>query len=115
MMGAAVYILWLLLIGAASFAAWFFLNSRQWLLAWLWLPVLLAAGAAGADGWVFAVIVYFLTLCAMMAPTSGLFSLLADTAALNRSDLDNFESWRHWNVKDMWQNPKPMRQKPPSV
>lgn len=105
------FVLWALLIGVASFLAWFGLNSRQWLLAWIWLPVSLAGLAAYLEGGAFFIIIYFLSLCGMMMPFSGIFALIMGIWLPNRFDTDVLKSWEKWDIKEMWHNPTPMRDK----
>lgn len=101
--------LWFILLGVASFLAWFCLNSRQWLLAWIWLPASLAALAWYLAPSGFWIAVYFLSLCTMMLPASGVFILLADWFLYNKFNHLILKSWETWDIKEMWRNPTPMR------
>lgn len=103
-------ILWLALLGVSSFLAWLCLNSRQWLLSWIWLPASLAGLAAYFEGGVFVIIIYFLSLCSMMMPM-GMFMLFTDFFILNRADTNVMKAWEKWDIKEMWHNPTPMRDK----
>lgn len=102
--------LWFLLLGVSSFLAWFCLNSRQWLLAWIWLPASIGFLAWHIEQSEIWIAIYFLSLCSMMMPM-GIFIFFTDFLILNRADTNVMKAWEKWNIKEMWRNPTPMRDK----
>ncbi|QMT30555.1 hypothetical protein [Alysiella filiformis] len=110
-MAEQMMIVWALVLGGSSFLAWLCLNSWQWLLAWIWLPVVMALLA-----WYFEpsgvwIAIYFLSVCSMMLPLSGIFALIMGMWLPNRADERVMGAWEKWDIKDMWRNPTPMRDK----
>lgn len=103
--------LWFLLLGVSSFLAWLCLNSRQWLLAWIWLPASIGFLAWHIEQSEIWIAIYFLSLCSMMMPLSGLFALIMGMWLPNRADTIVMEKWEKWDIKEMWRNPTPMRDK----